>query len=79
MLMLLAKAIELKETSTISLYFLNSPEMCNFNDNVIPVARIAGKAWNVPKSGTVIIIEDPISPLPQVKTQLNLAVPKACT
>ena len=64
MLMLLAKATELEETPTISLYFLDTPKKCNFNNNVIPIAHIAGKAWNVPKSDTVIVTEDPISPLP---------------
>ena len=68
MLMLLAKATKLEETPTISLYFLDSPKKCNFNDNVILVARITGKAWNVPKFGTIIVTEDPISPLAQVRT-----------
>ncbi|KAM3744604.1 hypothetical protein ACB098_06G065200 [Castanea mollissima] len=52
----LAKATELEKTPTISLYFHDTPKKCNSNVKVIPVAHIAGKAWNVPKSGTGTVI-----------------------
>ena len=60
----LAKATVLEKTPTISLYFHDTPEKCNSNVKVIPVAHIAGMAWNVPKSDTVIVTEYPITITP---------------
>nr|XP_023879061.1 dirigent protein 1-like [Quercus suber] len=56
----LAKATEPKK-ATLSLYFHDAPDRCDSNVKVIPVTRIAGKAWNVPKTGTVIVTEDLIT------------------
>ena len=56
----LAKATEPKKTS-LSLYFHDTPDRCDSNFKVIPVTRIAGKAWNVPNTGTVIVTEDLIT------------------
>ena len=56
----LAKATEPKKT-TLSLYFHDTPDRCDSNVKVIPVTRIAGKAWNVPTTGTVIVTEDLIT------------------
>lgn len=60
----LAKATELEKTPTISSYFHDTLEKWNSNVKVIPVANIAGKAWNVPKFGTVIVSEYPITITP---------------
>ncbi|KAM3696781.1 hypothetical protein ACJW31_06G064500 [Castanea mollissima] len=72
----LAKATELEKTPTISLYFHDTPKKCNSNVKVIPVAHIAGKAWNVPKSGTgtVIVSEYPITITQGLDSRVSISI-----